>query len=330
MLTSLLFDRILAKTDSAKVQFLARRCLRSRFNRSECRACLAECQTGALKLDGRTIAFIEEKCTGCMRCLSACPNDAFDGGFGGLDPKHLLETLSCSSQVVLTCRKNAHFQQKLIVPCIGSLSEPLLAAMNSVAMDSFFVDLSHCSDCINKHCLNSFYKKIDKLTDRLKVDGRIPLKYSIEKNTAHPVDEKVARRSYLGMAKNSLIDLGREAMDPGQTDTSSSHKRVEKGPAMNSVALQYAYRNSSEENKDILLSFFYTVNVTKQCSLCPGCQGMCPSGALKRAEVKGEKRLMFTSSACNGCNLCQEFCKKVAVKVVRGFSGDPEKPLCIC
>lgn len=327
MLTSLLFDRILSKTDSAKVLFFDRRCLRSRFNRSECRACLDECQAGALKSDGRIVAFKQEKCTGCMRCVSVCPNDAFDGG---LDLKHILETLSCSSQVVLTCRKNAHFQQKLIIPCIGSLSEPLLAAMNSVAMDSFFVDLSHCPDCINKHCLDSFHGQIGKLTDKLKANERIPLKCSIEKNTTHPVDEKLARRSYLGMAKNSLIDLGRESIGTGPKDTSSSHKRAEKGPTMNSVALQYAYRNSSEENKHVLLSFFYTVSVTEQCSLCPGCQGMCPTGALKRTEVNGEKRLMFTSSACNGCSLCREFCKKVAIEVVRGFSGDPEEPLYIC
>jgi len=39
---------------------------------------------------------------------------------------------------------------------------------------------------------------------------------------------------------------------------------------------------------------------------------------------------MFTSSACNGCNLCKDFCKKAAIEVVRGFSGDPEEPLWIC
>lgn len=327
MLISLLFDRILSKTDSAKVLFLDRRCLRSRFNKSECRACLDECQAGALKLDGRIVAFKQEKCTGCMRCVSACLNDAFDGG---LNLKHLLETLSCSSQVVLSCRKNAHFQQKLIIPCIGSLSEPVLAAMNSVAMDSFFVDLSHCPDCINKHCLDSFHREIGKLTDKLKANGRISLKYSIEKNSVHPGDENLARRSYLGMAKNSLIDLGRESMGAGQTDTGRFHNRAGKGPAMNSLALQYAYRNSSEENKHLLLSFFYTVSVTEQCNVCPGCQGMCPTGALKRTEVKGVKRLMFTSSACNGCGLCQEFCKKAAIEIVRGFTGNPEEPLRIC
>jgi ferredoxin len=326
MLTNLLFDRILSKTDTAKVVFSERRCLRTRLNSSECRSCLDECQTSALKLDGRTIAFKQDQCTGCMRCVSACPNDAFDGN---LDLEHLLETLSCASQVVLTCRKNAHFQQKFLIPCIGSLSESLLAAMNSIAAGSFFVDLSHCSDCVNKHCLISFNRKVGKLTDRLKVSRHIPLKYNFEKNSVHPVGENVTRRSYLALAKKSLIELGRKPIGTKQRDTSSSHNNGEKRPAMNSVALYYAYRNSSDENKHILRSFFYTVSVTDQCNVCPRCQGMCPTGALKRTKVKGKKQLMFTSSACNGCRLCQEFCRRNVIKIDRGFSGDPEEPLYI-
>lgn len=326
MLTSLLFDRILSQPDTAKVVFLDKRCLRSRFNRSECRACLDECQTGALKLYGRMVTCNQDKCTGCMRCLSVCPNDAFDGG---LDLRQLLETLHSSSQIVLTCKKNAPFQQKFIIPCIGALSEPVLTAINSVAMDSFCVDLSHCPDCINTHCLRLFHRKIERLTDRLRTNGHTALKYSIKENSAHSVTENVARRSYLGMAKNSLMDLGRESIITGKTETSSSHNRAGKEPSMNSVALQYAYRNSAEADRHVLLSSFFTVSATKECNLCPGCQGMCPTGALKRTEVKGKKRLMFTSSACSGCALCQEFCRKVAITIIRGFSGNPEEPLYI-
>ncbi len=329
MLTNLLFDRIFSETDSAKVCFINKRCLRSRFNKSECRACLDECQTEALKLDGRSVVFKQEKCTGCMRCVSACPNDAFNSG---LDLKRLLEGLSSSSQVVLTCRKNAPFQQKLYIPCIGSLSESLLAAMNSVATNSFSIDLSHCSECINRHCLNSFNLKVGKLTDKLKVSKHIPLRYNFEKNSPLPVTENISRRFYLGMAKKSLLDLGKRSMGAGKAETSASLNHTRKGPATDAMALQYAWKHSSsKEYKDVLLSFFYTANViTEKCNLCPGCQGMCPTGALKRTDLKGVKQLMFTSSACNGCNLCQEFCKKNAIQIIRGFTGNPEKPKCLC
>jgi ferredoxin len=324
MPTSQLFDRIFSKTDSAGLLFLEHRCLRSRLNRNRCRACLDECLPGALTLDGRRIVFNGEKCTYCMRCVSVCPNDACDGG---LDPMRLLETLGSLSEVVLTCRKNNHVQQEYVIPCIGFLTESLLAAMNSVALDSLSVDLSSCPGCINEDCLGPFYEKMANLYDKLKVAGRISLKYNRDYNSAHPVDENLDRRSYFGWAKKTLIDCGQELVGLGYPETSTSHKSTDKGPAMDSVALYYAYKTSSEDNKSILLSYLYTVRATQQCNLCPGCQGMCPTGALKRRVVEGEKRLMFTSSACSGCGLCQEFCKKDALELILGFSGDPGEPL---
>lgn len=327
MLSRLLFDRVVSEKHTAAVRFSKNRCLRSRFNRNECRSCLEECESGALALDGRLVVFDQQKCTGCMRCLPACPNDVFDAG---VDVKHLLDTLRGLDQtVVLTCGKNAHRQQWITVPCVVCLSEPLLAAMNSVAGKNVIIDLSHCSDCNSNYCLSSFHEKIRNLTTKLTENGRIPLKYIIKKNSVHPADNKSTRRSFLRFAKKSLIDFGRETVRARQTDTIPSSNHAGKMPVMNSVALQYAYKNSSANAKRTLLSYFHTVRATERCDLCPGCQGMCPTGALKRIDVDGEKRLMFTSSACSGCGLCQEFCRKGALEVIRGFSGDPGEQLCI-
>lgn len=328
MLTSLLFDRFVSETGAARVRFLESRCLRSRFNRNQCRSCLDECQAGALNLDGRTISFQQETCTRCMRCASVCPNDAFDGG---LNLTHLFEILGSSKQVVLTCRDNSHFQQKLIMPCIGFFSEPLLAAMNSVALENFFVDVTHCHDCSNNHCMSSFYEKIANLTDRNMNNKLISLKNHSEINAVHSVDGGVARRSYLRFAKKTIFDLGREAVCLGETNTISSQKHADKGPVVASIFLHYAYKNSPEDAKEVLRSYFYTVKITGHCNLCPGCQGMCPTGALKRiADGEGEKRLMFISSACSGCGLCKNFCKRNAIEITRGIAGDPGEPLRIC
>ena len=325
MLPRLLFDRIVAENHTAIARFSKKGCLRSRFNGNECRACLEECKTRALTLSGKVVAFDQQKCTGCMRCVSVCPNDAFDGG---VDVVNLLDTLRNSNKdVAIACKKNAHIQLALVVPCIGFLSEFLLAAMNSVAQKNIIIKLSYCSDCNNNHFLSSFYEKIQNLTNKLSRNGRLPLKCIIEKNTSHPDDKKSSRRSYLHFGKKTLIKFGKEAARSGQPkiDLSSSH--VGKKPVMNSAALQYAYNNSSQNDKIILSSYFYTVRATEQCNLCPGCQGMCPTGALKRTDVNGEKRLLFTSSACSGCGLCREFCKKGALEVVKGFVGNPEQPL---
>lgn len=328
MLTNLLFDRIVSETESVGVRFLGRRCLRSRFNKNQCKACLDECQEDALILDGRTISFKQATCTGCMRCASACPNDAFDAG---VDLSHFLEILANSNQVVLTCRENSHFQPKLLIPCVGFLSEPLLAAMNSITLENFYVDVTHCHDCRNNHCLSSFNEKMEKLTDRTKNNRLIPLKNRSEIKEVCSVDGGGTRRSYLHFAKKTIINIGREAACLRQTNTTPPQKHTDKGPVAASIFLQNAYKNSPEDVKDVLLPYFYSVKVTGHCNLCPGCQGMCPTGALKRtADGDGGKRLMFTSSACSGCGLCLDFCKRNALQVSRGIAGDPDESLRIC
>ena len=328
MLTNLLFDRIVSKTESAGVRFLGRRCLRSRFNKNQCRACLDECQEDALSFDGRTISFKQTTCTGCMRCASVCPNDAFDAG---VDLSHFLEILDDSNQVVLTCRENAHFQPTLFIPCVGFLSEPLLAAMNIVALENFYVDVTHCHDCRNNHCLSSFYEKMEKLTDRTKNNRLIALKNRSTIKVVRSVDEGGTRRSYLHFAKRTIVNLGRKAVCSEQTDTIPPQGHTDKGPVAASIFLHNGYKNSPEDVKDVLLPYFYSVKVTGHCNLCPCCQGMCPTGALKRtADGRGGKRLMFTSSACSGCGLCVDFCKRKAIEVSRGITGDPGEALRIC
>lgn len=327
MLTSLLFDRVVSETESGKVRFLERRCLRSRFNGNQCRACLDECQAGALKLDGRTLLFQQEACTQCMRCASVCPNDAFAGG---VDLAHLLEIVSGSSQAILTCRKSSHFHPKFLIPCIGFFSEAVLAAMNSVAVENFFIDVIHCHECRNKHCMSSFYKKLERVTAK---DENVKLVQLTKhrKTEVFPTTED-SRRSYLRCAQQSIIDFGREAVWSGQEQSMSSQEQVEKGPVAASLLLYAAYKKCAEDAQGTLRAYFHGVKVTGDCNVCPGCQGMCPTGALKRAgSGEGEKRLMFSSSACSGCGLCVEFCKRNAIKVSRGgISGDPGAAHRIC
>ena len=140
MLTKLLFNKILKKTETLKVIFDGKRCLRARWSKSECQVCLQECKAGALKLNARGISYSPEKCSGCMGCVSVCPNDAFDGG---VDLATLLDIAHSSSKVALTCKNNDYSRGNLIIPCIGCLSEVVLAAMNTLARDTIYVDLSH-------------------------------------------------------------------------------------------------------------------------------------------------------------------------------------------
>ena len=109
MLSGLLFDRLTADSRPA-VLFKPRRCLRARFSGSNCHACIEECQSGALTLNGKAISFDDEKCTGCLRCKAICPNDALTDD---IDIKLLLETIGDKEKVVLSCLKNRQCEGKI-------------------------------------------------------------------------------------------------------------------------------------------------------------------------------------------------------------------------
>ncbi len=324
MFPNLLLDRLSSKQGNPTVDFIAGRCLRSRLSGHECRACLEACGSKALLLTDRGIGQDLDKCSGCMCCVSVCPNDAFNSG---IDLKQLLDTVRTKNRVVLTCRNDSQFEHKITVPCLGFLSEPLLAAMNTVAGDEFFLDLSHCPECENGYMLSSFHETARDLLDKLEGDRPILLQFIVEKNTEAPVDEKVAKRLYLRCAKSIMIDLAKGAVEAGNNHVSTSCNPVVKEPAMQSLALFHAYKNASKGDQHHLLSYFYTLRTNERCNVCPMCQGMCPTGALKRIDMEGDKQLIFTSSSCSGCGLCREFCKNDALEVNRGFSGDPDKPL---
>lgn len=323
MIINQLFEKINPEAATA-VHYEQRSCLRTRFNKNECQACLDECCAGALELNDRTISFHAEKCAGCMRCLAVCPNDAFTAD---LDMLQLLKNVQAQKLLVLSCRSKKLFVPHENIHCIGALSEPLLASMNSLTKGKIFLDVTQCVSCPNRHCLGKIKRSLDTLCTQNAASGRtLNIKLVPDETPFPEVDDKTSRRLFLKGTGRAIVDFGIEtcskAMQKSDTDKLGSRKR----PIKNSILLQYAFDNTAdEEERAILEPFFYTVEADEQCNLCPVCSGMCPTGALKRVNGNGEKYLVFKSSDCSGCGLCQDFCKKKALSISRGFAGNPKE-----
>jgi ferredoxin len=323
MLVRQLFETIASKADTA-VYFEQRSCLRTRFNKNECRDCLNDCQAGALELNGRAISFDAKKCTVCMRCLAVCPNDAFTAD---LDLLQILKNVQTQKLVVLSCRSKEQLVLHENIQCIGALSEPFLAAMNSLAKGKIFLDTTQCNSCHNGHCLEKIKISLNTLRTQNAGSGKsLSIKLVPDEAPFPEVDNITSRRFFLKGTGRAIAEFGIE------TCTNAIHKRDRegqgsmKGPVKNSVFLQFAFDNTAdEENRKTLKPFFYTVEADEQCNLCPVCSGMCPTGALKRVNENGEKRLVFKSSDCSGCGLCKDFCKKQALTIGKGFAGNTKE-----
>lgn len=307
---------------TAEINFSPRRCLRSRFNKNNCKACLTSCRSAALVLDKGQIKFNAAKCTHCAQCTSVCPNDAF---IHTTDFTLILKALAERKTVVLSCERSNH--DHVTIPCIGLFSEPFLAAINSVAKGNYFIDIRRCDECVNNHCLQTLELNIRNLIEKIEETSKIKVKFirGNEKPNV-PSDKKVERRSFLKLAGKTITNVSKDVADVIQPHSSKEANAHDKHPVRITSVLQYALSSLPEERtreRDVLLSYFFSVSTNGKCDCCPLCTGMCPTGALKRKKENDKKSLTFTSGKCSGCGLCNDFCKKQALILRNGFHGDP-------
>ena len=322
MLIQPLIEKLLSESE-VKIEFDSKHCLRSRFNKNNCTNCIEACQSEALQLQGRQVIFDAQKCTSCMICTAVCTNDTF---VHTIDFLPLLKILATKETALLTCQKGTHSDNHVTIPCIGLFSEPLLAAMNYVSKGSCYIDISHCPECANVHCLKTLYANMQNLVHKTKEKKSVRLKYLFDKQLGLPSDEKTERRSFLRLVRKNIADMGRNAVSFQLSDSAETKDSYSKNQTSNAAALQYALSITPDARiyeRDVLLSYFFSVSTNEQCDCCPSCTGMCPTGALKRKKESDKKHLTFTSARCSGCGLCVNFCRKCALTLKSGFSGDP-------
>jgi ferredoxin len=324
MLAGLLFNT-LEKQLLPGVAFDAGRCLRSRLGSSPCAQCLVRCTTRALNIDGGIITLREDRCTECMTCISACPNDALTSDFDMSALLRVLYQCKDGEPVTLSCGKSScHSPSRFTVPCIGFFSEPLLAAMNVVAGREFYLDIHGCADCDNGHILGLLQARMLGVLGKNGSAAALKMRYLIDSQTG-PASLRQERRSFLGMVKNNLAGLGRASVPAARTADKGKtrDKSASSIPRLLQEALAMLPESDTAAGK-LLLSYLYTLVANGNCDLCPRCTGMCPTGALQRLNNDaGEKQLSFTSAKCSGCGLCVTFCNKKALTLQQGVHDSP-------
>ena len=295
------------------------RCLRKRLNTNNCSRCLDSCSSGALSLRGREIVLDKTCCTGCMTCVAVCPQDALTSKF---DADGLLVYLGRKANVWISCgRQRCFHPDEIIIPCMGVLSKPILAAMGLRAGGSVIFNLAGCIDCANRKSSEVFKKDLFEIVDVLSDILRSELIISETNKQAELIEAD--RRSYLTNLKNTFSKASQnhpvfevKSIEP---EPMSSRRVPEKTRLVQNIikGLDVASR------KRILSLFGNSLSVNQECTCCPLCKGICPTGAIKIERSEQGKKLTFQMLDCSGCGLCVEFCRKDALILKNGFSGDP-------
>lgn len=313
-----LLDLVVEQSHTADL--IAHRCLRKRLNTNTCSRCLDSCGPGALYLRDRDIILDKNCCTGCMRCVAVCPQDALTGPF---DADRLLASLGRKSEMRISCvRQRPSHADEIIVPCMGVFSKPILAAIGFRACGSVIFNLAGCVGCPNRQSSEAFKKDlfevVDALADVLK-SGLIVSE--TDRDAGLPETD---RRSYLTSLKNTFSKVSKNhstfEVKRAEPELAGSRRVPQK-----TKLIQNLIRGGNDVSRKKLLSLFgNSLSVNQECTCCPLCKGICPTGAINLERSEQGKKLKFQMLKCSGCGLCVEFCKKDALILQNGFSGDPE------
>lgn len=277
------------------------------FLHSECQwgciglgSCIEKCEFDAMSIDHGKIIIDKEKCTGCMACMTACPQELIS-----MVPKDATNFIPCSSKAyenmtLETCGYG----------CIGCGECEKACPQDAVRIidNCAVIDYDKCVGCVA--CAVKCKKKIivDELHDLTKVK------------------EEIAFVKCIGGTKASkkLQALGIEDCSKAADIHMSAMGLCEYGcTGLGNCTKVCRYDAISVENGVAV------VDIDK-CVGCGDCKRACPRDMIVMAPYRGvkrvpcnsrssqEERLRVCEVGCIGCGDCADNCPNGAIEMVAG------------
>lgn len=287
------------------------RCLRKRLNTNQCQRCIESCPSAALTVNDREIVLNEDKCTGCMACTSACPQDALESEY---DVNEVVRSCKGDSDLVFSCvRQKQTGPDEIVLPCVGILSKQALSAIFFNKSKSVAINVAGCGKCCNQKVSATFvneYRLLAEVFSEVKTS-----KIVLIHNDQQLRDIIVDRRLYLTNIRNIVTKVTKKSIAYKRTTQPDEKKTTRRIPVKVQLLKDVIAQSDSQARIKILGVFSRQLSINDNCTVCPLCKGICPTGAIQLERSEGGKKLHFNSLTCSGCGLCVEFCKKDALSI---------------
>jgi len=293
------------------------RCLRKRLSSFECTLCVDNCESNALTIltmgDGM-VHLENEKCTGCGRCTAVCPAETFV--FPDYDLYRMLDECDTFEDTVFTChRQKQAFANEFHIPCVGTLSNEALLYIGLKGNGPVYFNLIACPACTQFPIVKKFAASLAHVQKLLAHDLCSDL-IAIKELSQLPGISDKDRRSFLIDIGGNVVSLVRSRYKtsiPKKTPPQPKGRRIPQKTALLEKAI---LAKGSIVATQLSAQCASMISLTKSCTLCPRCTGMCPTGAIKLERQQDKtKTLSFVATKCTGCGLCAAFCKMNAITV---------------
>lgn len=341
--------------ESKAVYLAADRCVVVRNRHASCAKCADACPTGAVFAADNVLELDAETCVACGACTTVCPTEAL------IPLQPLDEDLaSAVAEAVVAAEGPAVFACARIaskhvadpakyaeVPCLARMEESVLLGLAARGVEDIVLVDGTCATCKFRANVPGIDATVASANDLMAAQGS---DVRVVRASEFPQDVLLEdARSLLGESRRGFFASARtRAKDAaGKTAEVMVFKNDGKGapslrdrlrmsdsgtlPQFNPVrrmrVLDAMDSLGAPVVPEIDTRLFATVSIdVEACSSCGMCTVFCPTGALKKSEVKPEDGegsfLEFSAADCVQCNLCADACLKSCLTVDSVVSTD--------
>jgi len=341
MFKSTILERVLDGVNKKGIITYPELCPSVKSPKSKCCRCLDYCPTGSIKIKDTII--LDEKCSECGICISACPNGVFNSRrkndlYIMLLAYNLLHN-DPREPVRFTCEKSSEKNVDIVfLSCIGRLTENML--IDLVLQGALIeIKLPDCAGCGFENVKTLFAETIQVSLLILKAMGvegesiRILGEFKKKNGQAH-TGTGLNRRSFIKKIKNKVLIKTSEAFSDffklEQEHSAAGHvNKVQNYKRIQLVNLLKKFNHKETVLHTNTFVPFATSYIKESCIGCNVCSAICPGGAIQRVSGDDFIKILFSEQHCTNCGLCQNACLVRAIEItpriyLKGILDDAE------
>jgi energy-converting hydrogenase A subunit P len=285
-------------------KFDATSCLRNEYYYNNCTLCLELCPKDAFIVSRNKLTLLEQECIECAACIGICPSEALE--IESFDSNEFIEKIIQKEEKEISCKKDT--------PCLSVFDKHHFISMVLDGKEDIACNLSHCNDCeLNKNdeIKQSIEQRIDDSNQFLQ---HISEHRVLKKFDSEPINEKrmLFKKAYTTITNEKRdISFTKEQKKLNTITTTLKNHRLN--------VLLKEYIPSLENTKfDTPYALFFDKSITfSDCTNCGDCVQFCPTSSL--LATKDKQGILFQSSLCIGCEICNNICKTSAVNTNAEF-----------
>lgn len=336
MATGLLLNLVL--NEGCSITATTSLCKNVRYRQGDCRECVNICPESAISLDFGPV--INEHCTGCGLCVSACPTEALQHQVD--IEQYLLDEMGAlpgeglaadeMTSFFIHCREAEKADRSShLVPCLGNISENVMLGGALCGIDELVMSRGACSQCRLMQGETQLWDSIERYRALQKSLGLEEMDLQIEENRKDTEKNKMlSRRAFF----SQVSDYGRDrtAMSEYGNDNANLEISTDMRDSQNGKRLSPRRETLRKLLKqrldaDILVNYhnrptpWETMTVDEEkCIACAVCVVVCPTGALIKTFENDQLVRRFNNTLCTNCSLCEEACPQQIISFEKACS----------